>query len=171
LYSHFPSKTELLRACLQPLVQEADALLAAAPPVPVTDEQVLGWLTAYIKNNAEYRDAATILLTDQAARAELSDQVVQQSRRLSAMLELFGSTDRVTTVSILGAICLPVVRGELEPSGAHRLAAVLMPVLRPATGTRQRGVGRSKAARRAVTQVKGGYPVGGDVLGPHPQVR
>jgi AcrR family transcriptional regulator len=131
LYSHFPSKADLLLTCLQPLMQRADALLAEAPPVPVSDEQVLRWLAAYIKNNAEHRDAATILMTDQAARAELSPQVVQQSRRVSAMLDLFGSPDRMTTVSILGAICLPVVRGELQPSGAERLAAMVLPLLRP----------------------------------------
>src|SRR4051794_27377784 len=131
LYSHFPSKAELLQACLEPLMQQADALLAKAPPVPVSDAQVLQWLTAYIKNNAQHRAAATLLMTDQAVRAELSSRVMQQSRRLSAMLELFGSPDRLTTVSLLGAICLPVVQGVLHPRDAERLAAELLPLLRP----------------------------------------
>lgn len=141
LYSHFPSKTELLRACLQRLIEQTDALLAQAPPVPVSDGQVLQWLTAYIRNNAQHRDAATILMVDQAARAELSSSVVQQSRRVGAMLELFGSPDRVTTVSILGAICLPVVGGKLDPSDSERLATTLLPRLRPRT---------RKAARASV---------------------
>jgi AcrR family transcriptional regulator len=131
LYSHFSSKTDLLEACLEPLMERADALLVQAPPVPVSDVQVLRWLTAYIRNNAQYPEAATILMTDQAARAELSSRVVQQSRRLGAMLEVFGSPDRMTTVSILGAICLPVVNGVLHPADAERLAASLLSLLRP----------------------------------------
>jgi AcrR family transcriptional regulator len=131
LYSHFPSKFDLLVACLEPLMERADALLVQAPPVPLSDAQVLRWLTAYIRNNAEHPEAATILMTDQAARAELADRVVQQSRRLGAMLEVFGSPDRMTTVSILGAICLPVVSGALQPADADRLALSLLPLLRP----------------------------------------
>jgi AcrR family transcriptional regulator len=144
LYSHFPSKTELLRACLQPLIEQTDALLAQAPPVPVSNGQVLQWLTAYIRNNAQHRDAATILMIDQAARAELSSSVVQQSRRVGAMLELFGSPDRVTTVSILGAFCLPVVGGKLDPSDSERLATTLLPRLRPRT----RKAARASAGKR-----------------------
>ena len=131
LYSHFASKADLLLACVQPLMERADALLVQAPPVPVSDVQVFRWLTAYIKNNAQHPEAATILMTDQAARAELSSLVVPQSRRVGAMLELFGSPDRLTTVSVLGAICLPVVSGVLDPSDAERLAATLLPLLRP----------------------------------------
>lgn len=131
LYSHFSSKADLLQACLEPLMDRADALLIQAPSVPVPDAQVLRWLSAYIRNNAQHPEAATILMTDQAARAELSTRVVQQSRRLGAMLEVFGSPDRMTTVSILGAICLPVVEGMLHPADAERLAASLLPRLRP----------------------------------------
>jgi AcrR family transcriptional regulator len=152
IYSHFASKADVLRATLRPLMQETDALLVQAPPVPVSNAEVLRWLSAYIANNAQHRDAATILMIDLAARAELSSQMLQQSRRLAAMLELFGSPDRMTTVSVLGAICLPVVTGELQPSEAERLARTLLPLLRPQPRV---GVGSRGRAAKASTPATG----------------
>jgi AcrR family transcriptional regulator len=133
LYSHFPSKADILLACIYPLVDGVDELLAEAPAVPVPDGQVREWLTAYIELNARHAAAATILTIDQAARAEpeVASLVLQQSLRLEAMLEQFGSPDRTTTIAVMGAACLPVARGALLPMAARQLATRLLYVLRP----------------------------------------
>ena len=91
----------------------------------------------YTESNARHAAATTILMTDPAARAEpvVAELMVQQSRRLEAMLEVFGSPDRITTISVLGAICLPVVRGAVQPADAGQLAARVLPLLRPTTVT------------------------------------
>ena len=118
-------------------MDEVDELLAQAPPVPLSDAQVMEWLTAHTEINARHAAAATILMTDQAARAEpeVAEMMVQHSGRLAAMLEVFGSPDRTTTISVLGAICLPVVRGAVQPADAGQLAARVLPLLRPTTVT------------------------------------
>jgi AcrR family transcriptional regulator len=137
LYSHFPSKADLLLACLCPLMDEVDALLAEAPSVPVSDREVQQWLTGYIQAGARHPAATTILMTDEAARSQpkLASRVLQQARRLSAMLELFGSPDRRTTVALLGAVCLPIARDVLQPEDAGRLASKLLPLLRSTAPT------------------------------------
>ena len=133
LYSHFPSKADLLLACIRPLMEGVDDLLAGAPPGPTSDTQVREWLISYIELNAQHAAAATIIMIDQGARAEpeVASRVGHQSRRLEALLERFGSPDCTTTISVLGAICLPIARGALQPAGAGQLAATLLPLLRP----------------------------------------
>ena len=128
IYSHFPSKLDLLTACLKPLMDRVDELLRQPPEVPATSEDVRSWLEQLIRAFAEQPAAATILMTDPALRSEtpLKARLDEATYRLFAMFEVFGISDRLSAAATLGALFLPVARGAATPADAPRLSASLM---------------------------------------------
>jgi len=134
LYSHFMSKSDLLEACLAPLMSRIDTLLSQAPPVPTTSDDIEAWLSAVIGALAEEPDAARILLTDPAMRrlAPLKKRLDEETYRLFAMLEVFGAADRLAATATFGAMFLPVAQGMVTAENAPQLARMVVGLLQPA---------------------------------------
>jgi AcrR family transcriptional regulator len=135
LYSHFPSKADLLSACLAPLMTRIDTLLSEAPAVPATSHEIETWLTAVIGTLAQYPQAARILLTDPALRhvPGLTNRLDEETYRLFAMLEVFGLPDRICATATFGAMFFPVAQGSVTEDNAAELARVVTRLLRPPT--------------------------------------
>jgi AcrR family transcriptional regulator len=133
LYSHFPSKADLLSACLEPLMTRIDSLLSQAPAVPATGAEIEGWLTEVIRALADQPQAARILLTDPAMRqvVPLTTRLDEETYRLLAMLEVFGIADRVAATATFGAIFFPVAQGMVTQESAPELARMVTRLLRP----------------------------------------
>src|SRR3954471_299913 len=134
LYSHFSSKSDLLAACLAPLMSRIDTLLSQAPPVPTTSDDIEAWLTAVIGALAEEPDAARILLTDPAMRrlTTLTTRLDEETYRLFAMLEVFGAADRLAATATFGAMFLPVAQGMATADNAPQLARLVVRLLQSA---------------------------------------
>jgi AcrR family transcriptional regulator len=133
LYSHFSSKSELLSACLAPLMSRIDLLLSQAPPVPTTSADIEAWLTAVIRALAEQPNAARILMTDPAMRqvTPLATRLDEETYRLFAMLEVFGAPNRVAATAMFGTIFLPVAQGLVTEHNAPQLARQVTRLLKP----------------------------------------
>ena len=133
LYSHFPSKADLLSACLAPLMTRIDNLLSHAPPVPATSDEIEEWLTEVITALAEEPQAARILLTDPALRhvQGLTARLDEETYRLFAMLEVFGIPDRMAATATFGAMFFPVAQGAVTQDNARELARTVTRLLRP----------------------------------------
>lgn len=132
LYSHFSSKSELLAACLAPLMSRIDTLLSQAPPVPASSAEIEQWLTSVIQALADQPYAARILLTDPAMRREtpLTARLDEETYRLFAMLEVFGAPDRLAAMATFGAMFLPVAQGLVTEENAPQLARLVTRLLR-----------------------------------------
>lgn len=135
LYSHFPSKADLLSACLSPLMTRIDSLLKQAPVVPATSDEIETWLTDVVRTLAEYPQAARILLTDPALRhvPGLTNRLDEETYRLFAMLEVFGLPDRIFATAAFGAMFFPVAQGIVTEDNAAELARVVTRLLRPSS--------------------------------------
>jgi AcrR family transcriptional regulator len=133
LYSHFPSKADLLAACLEPLMTRIDGLLSQAPAVPATSVEIEAWLTEVIRALAEQPEAARILLTDPAMRRvmPLTARLDEETYRLLAMLEVFGMEDRITATATFGAMFFPVAQGIVTEESAPELARTITRLLQP----------------------------------------
>lgn len=131
IYSHFASKSDLLSACLAPLMSRIDTLLSQAPPVPATSADIEAWLSAVISALAEQPAAARILLTDPAMRqlAPLTTRLDEETYRLFAMLEVFGAADRLAATATFGAMFLPVAQGMVTADNAPQLARLVVRML------------------------------------------
>lgn len=134
LYSHFPSKADLLSACLAPLMARIDGLLSEPPAVPATMPEIETWLTDVIRALAEQPQAARILLTDPATRqvTPLKTRLDEETYRFLAMLEVFGVPDRVAATATLGAMFFPAAQGVVTDQNAPLLARTVTQLLRPA---------------------------------------
>jgi AcrR family transcriptional regulator len=131
LYSHFPGKRQLLIAVLEPLLSRVDELLLSAPAEPSSEAERIEWLTRYISAFVEDRDAARLIATDPAVRAEhlLSERPVDQTALTFRVLREFGASDDVAVTAVLGAISFPVCFGDLQLAGASGLAKLVIPLL------------------------------------------
>ena len=135
LYSHFPSKADLLTECLAPLMTRIDSLLALAPAVPATSEEIEAWLTEVIRFLVERPQAVRILLTDPALRRvrPLAKRLDEETYRFFAMLEVFGVPDRIAATATFGAMFFPVAQGLVTGDNAAELARTITRLLRPSS--------------------------------------
>ena len=86
IYYHFASREDLVRSLVQPMIDAAEALLAAQEAAPGRDPRAL--LEAYVDMSMEHRAVTRLVVSDPATLGylDLAARVVEWRRRVIALL-------------------------------------------------------------------------------------
>jgi AcrR family transcriptional regulator len=123
LYSHFPSKSELLRAVIAPALRDLDHLLDEALADNESPRRCLEHLAEYL---IHHRSACVVCLWDPAVRThpEMGPAVAARQSRMLELLAGFVGGDEVVAKATVGALVFPTLLSDLASDALPEIVAV-----------------------------------------------
>ena len=122
IYSHFPSKSDLLEAVIAPALRDLDYLLDEVLADNDSPHRCLEYLATYL---VDHRPACVVCLWDPGVREhpQLGPAVARRRIRILELLAGFVAGDEVAAKSTVGALVFPTLLSDLSSDALPEIVA------------------------------------------------